>query len=389
MDLDNQEKTAECENHLAFAYWRTGEFEEAEAWISEAFSRQLPVSSDSRLHSHLIRSLIDLSCKRYEENVRNGERFMPAFQSFGDAFLIGSFCTNIGLSLKNLGKASEALDHLELAKHYHQKSRHKVYLGTVENNLAQLYKESRKFIRAHGAIDNATRLFRQLKDKTREGFSLDTKATIYLAEGNYEVALRTVEKALVTLGETENSAYQVETLLTKARILLGLNQFSDAVLCLSKAINITELQAGEAAARRLISEFEAALRLKSDRPAEKASEDGLELVVPESIGHYSEYRGVWIKNSRLTAAGLDKGSLAIVVKDEVERGDLVAVMETETAEVICGFYDAYFGIVCVEGGEGEPVIFDEKDVEVLGKIVGVCDSGKREDGKMKVKALGL
>src|SRR5258708_4825111 len=217
--LEMIEKAAECENHLAFAFWRTGEFNEAENWIEEALGRELPDSSDPRLYSHLIKSLIDLSCKRYEENIERGNDLESTFLNYGDAFLTGSFYTNIGLSLKNLGRVSEALGYLELAKFYHRKSRHKIYLGTVENNLALLYKQTGKFAKAHESIDNATRLFRQLKDRTREGYSLDTKALVYFAESKNDEALRTVEKALTILQKSGNTAYRIDTLLTKAKIL--------------------------------------------------------------------------------------------------------------------------------------------------------------------------
>ena len=381
------EKAAECENHLAFAFWRTGEFNEAENWIDEALGRALPDSSDARLYSHLIKSLIDLSCKRHDENVKRGSEMEAAFRTHGDAFLNGSFYTNVGLSLKNLGKFSEALGYLELAKHYHRRSRHKIYLGTVENNLAQLYQQTGKFAKAHESIDNATRLFRQLKDRTREGYSLDTKALVYFAESKYTEALRTVEKGLAILEKTENTAYRIDTLLTKAKILLFLDNFLDAVICLIDAVNLARVQTGEAAAKRVVEEFEAAFRSKNEPPKKNLESNDFELIMPESIGHFSDYRGIWINNTRLTEVGLVKGSLAIVVKAKVKRGDLIAVAEVESGEVSCGFYDADFGIVCLEGSSGEPQIYDENEIRILGKIIGVCNADKKEDGKMFVQTL--
>ncbi len=389
LGLEMIEKAAECENHLAFAFWRTGEFSEAENWIEEALGRGLPMSADVHLYSHLIRSLINLSCQRYKENIVAGKDIESTFRNYGDAFLKGSFYTNIGLSHKNLGKISEALGHLELAKYYHRRSRHKIYLGTVENNLAQLYKETRKFAKAHEAIDNSTKIFKQLKDKTREGYSLDTKALVYFAESKYSDALTTINKALSILRDSENSAYRVDTLLTKAKILLYLDNFSEAVLSLSDAVSIARVQAGDKAAIRLIREFESAMDAKNAPPKKTLEAGDFELILPPSIAHFTDYRGIWINGTRLESIGLVKGSLAIVVKANVKRGDLVAVAEVESGEVICGFYDADFGIVCIEGTDGEPQIFDEKEVRVLGKIVGVCNATRTEDGKMVVESLRL
>ncbi|MFM9905798.1 MAG: tetratricopeptide repeat protein [Pyrinomonadaceae bacterium] len=389
LDLGLIEKVAECENHLAFAYWRTGEFNEAENWIEEALCRDLAISSDARLYSYLIRSLINLAGKRHEENVVLGSEIESSFRKYGDAFLSGSFYTNIGLSLKNLGKTSEALGHFELAKYYHERSHHKIYLATVENNLAQLYKETGKFNKAHESIDNATRIFRSLKDKTREGYSLDTKALVYYTESKYSEALRTVDRALKILKGTENSAYRIDTLLTKAKILLFLNRFSEAVLSLSEAVTITRVQTGDKAAMLLIDEFESALDARNSPPKKDVETGDFELVLPQSLAHFADYRGIWITGPRLESIGLVKGSLAVVVKAPVARGDLVAVAEVESGEVSCGFYDAEFGIICLEGTEGEPQIYDEKEVSVLGKIVGVCNTGRNEEGKMIIESLVL
>lgn len=389
--LAEPEKVAECENHLALAYWRTGEFREAEAWIAEALSHDLPGSSDSRIYAYLTKTLINLSCKRFEENIALASSLEQDFQQLGDAFLLGSFFSNIALSYKNLGQTTEAHGYLELAKYYHQRSRHKIYLGIVENNLAQLHKAEGRFERAHDAIDSANRIFKRLEDKTREGFSLDTKAQIYLAEGRYAQALQAVRKAILLLQETENSSYLAETYLTKAKTLLFVNDFPAAILALVDGVVLARNQAGDDAARELVLEFETALKEKNE-PIPSASlveRSDFELVLPPSISHYADYQGIWVNNSYLDKIGVKKGSLAIVVQDKIIRGDLVAISEIETLQVSCGFYDADFGIVCLERVDCEPRLFDEKDIKILGKIVGVCNSGKRADGKMIVEALNL
>jgi hypothetical protein len=57
--------------------------------------------------------------------------------------------------------------------------------------------------------------------------------------------------------------------------------------------------------------------------------------------------------------------------------------------VSCGFFDSDFGIVCLEAGGSEPQLFDKSDIKILGKIVGVCNSGKNADGAMEVHSLKL
>lgn len=393
--LDNVEKAAECENYLALAYWRTGELTEAETWISEALSRKIPASSQTRIYSYICKSLILLSMSRYEDVISYLGKLEEQVKESGDAFLKGSFCTNLGIAYQETRKFAEALRYYSLARYYHHRSAHKIYLGTVENNLAQLYKFTGKFDKAHRAIDNAARIFEQIGDKTRTGFSLDTKALIFFEEGKYTESLNTAEKAIEILRRSENSAYLIETLWTKTKIHLNLDDFTSAILSLSEAVQIARQNTGDEAAENIAREFE---KLLDERNAavgktESGERDsignGLNLLLPASLSHYEDIQGVWIRNSHLAEIGLEKNSLAIVADAPLERGELAAISENATDEVYCGFYDADFGIICLEGIRSEPRLFDVNEITVLGKIVGVATKSKDSGGKMIVKPLNL
>jgi tetratricopeptide (TPR) repeat protein len=393
LDLNVFEKTAECENYLALAYWRTGELNEAEIFVNESLQHPLSNSSQTRLYSHLIKKMIFIAFGKYECVAADAAQLENDFRRYGDAFLNGCFCTNAGIALKSLGRTAEALKKFELARYYHQKSRHQIYLGTVENNLAQFYKIEKQFAKAHEAANNATKIFKRVKDRTREGFSLDTKAQIYFAEGRYDEALKPIERAVEILKKSENSAYLSESYLTKAKILLYFDGFTAAILALCEAVKIAEANIGEAAAKNLIAEFEDTLLEKNkpieNLPAEKSDKENLELILPSSLAHYSEIQAVRINNEHFENIGLPKDSLAVVARVEIKRGDLAAVNEIAAGEVVCGFYDADFGIVCLEAKSGEPYLFDENEITVLGKIVGVCRSEKTTDGRMIVEELNL
>ncbi|MEQ1606323.1 MAG: hypothetical protein ABL999_15790 [Pyrinomonadaceae bacterium] len=399
LSWENFEKASECENYLALSYWRTGEMNEAQIWLDEALSRNLPATDPRRLYSQIVQCLINIPAKKDAENLESLKSLEPAFLQSKDDCLKGDYFNHCGIALDNLGRKAEALQHFEFARFHHRRSGHKIYLGTIENNLAWLYKDAGELHKAHEAIDTATETFHRIKDKTREGFSLDTKAALLLSEGRYVEALTTVEKALSLLKQSDNSAYQVETLLTKAKVLVHLDNFPDAVVSLIDAVNITRVQTGEESAKRLIVEFEKTLNLlpaaksvtqikEPDIQTKTPQNDGFELILPESVGHYSDFRGIWINNDRLANAGLVKGSLAIVAKTAVKRGDLAAINEIASGQATCGFYDAEFGIVCLEGSHGDPQVFDEAEVQILGKIVGVCREGNiRKGGKVKVEAI--
>jgi hypothetical protein len=113
----------------------------------------------------------------------------------------------------------------------------------------------------------------------------------------------------------------------------------------------------------------------------------LHVELPPSLAHYRRYKGVWINTSHLDHVGVSAGSLALVVEGEPDRGEPAAIMEISSGEISCGIYDADFGIVCLEGQNGEPVLFDEAAVKVLGKIVGVCRDRRNAHGHMVAEPL--
>lgn len=395
LNIGDPEKVVECENHLALAYLRKGELPEAEIWIEESLSHDIKKDCDACIYANLTKSLILLSVGKYEQVAKFLSRFESLFIDFGNSFLLGSFCTNLSLAHKNLGNLPKALKYLESARRHHQKSGHRIYLGTVENNLSQFYKLEKRFAEAHEAIDSATKIFKKVKDHAREGFSLDTKAQIYCEEGKYTQALEIIEKAIFILNKGENAAFTVETYLSKAKILLHLENFTGAILCLSDAIQIAKTKISEEKAESLVKEFEILLEEKSVTVITKTfsektrGEDSLELVLHPTISHYQEFQGVWIKNSHLETFGLKQGSLAVVAKSELKRGDLIAINEIATDSVLCGFYDSDFGLVCLEGIDEEPRLFDESEIEILGKIVGVGKSDKNYKGKINVEPINL
>lgn len=392
LEIYDPEKIAECENYLALAYWRTGETNEAKSWVEEALSHELSDSSAVRLYSHVIHDLVLLSQKKFVEVCGNFAVLEKIFAARGDEFLIGSMYNNFGIAEKNLGNVESALRALETARDCFVSTGNKIQVALAENNLSQLYKVERKFAKAHQSIDRATQLFKEIGDRTREGFSLDSKALVYFEEGKFDAALETVERGIAILSTSENFGYLAETIATKAKILLHQKDFSTATLTLLEAVELAKLRISEQAALNLIAEFELALKDRGRSRETKRSglaTGDLKLILPPSIAHYNNYQGVWINNADLTPYGLTRGSLAIVVPSQVRRGDLVALIEIETDFLSCGFYDNDFGIVCLEAGGSEPQLFNESDVKVLGRIVGVCDVNGNDDEPLEVRALDL
>ena len=386
--LGIEEKVAECENYLALSYWRTGELKEADVWLNSSLRRSIPRNSDARLHSHIVNALVALQARRFATVVRDLASVESDFIENGDPFLLGCFNNNLGLSLKDLGRTGEALERFELSRDHHSRSGHRVYSGTAANNIAQLYRLGGDFEKAHAACDDATKVFRSIKDKTREGFSYDTKANIFIAEKRFLSALRAVDKAIDILKRSENAAYQVESLITRSKILLNLDRFADAVVSLFEAVEIQRVAVGEAAARELISEFEAELKSTGKYAApRKETSNGLQLLLPATLADFANYTAIRISSDHLHRYGLQKDSLAIIVEAEVKRGDLAAVELIADRSIRCGIFDKDFGLVSLDRGGSEPELYDENDVRIVGKIIGVGRGLPEVNGEVIVQPL--
>lgn len=395
LEICEPEKIAECENYLALAYWRSGELNEAKAWLEELESHNLEISNYAVLFSRIVKCLILIAENKYSEIIVNLKNSEKDFLNFADNCLCGDFYNALGIAFNETGNQKQALKELESARFYHQKAQHKIYLGTVENNLAQLYKLQGNFAKAHQLIDCSTKTFKQIKDRTREGFSLDTKAQIYFSEHKFADALKTAEKALKILSKSENKAYLVETMQTKVKCLLFSDDFVSATLCLTDAVQIARTYIGEEAAKNIIKDFEMVLQAKNSPIFDKNSAENadnvenLELVLPSELSKYENIQAIKIQNQKLENFGLKQNSLAVVAPIKVLRGDLTAISEKATDEIYFGFYDADFGIVCLETNDSELLLFDESEIEILGKIVGVCHTENRTSGKFHVEAIKL
>ena len=117
----------------------------------------------------------------------------------------------------------------------------------------------------------------------------------------------------------------------------------------------------------------------------------MELSLPKELAQYNseDLRGVWISSTNLEGFGLIPDSLALIVKGEVKRGDLAAIEETASDDrVICGLYDTEFGLISLEGTNGDLQLFDADKFKILGKIVGV-GKNKTTDGKLIIEPIDL
>ncbi len=393
MEVGDFSKIVECEVGIALAYIRKGEFDEADVWIESSFAYDVSPSQFSRMESLLCRMIWFSEQKRWNDLIAFAKPIESYFRDFDSDYLSGCFATNLGIAYRQTGNIPEALHLYSLAKYFHTKSGHGPYLGTVHNNLANLYLSEKRFDLAHKCVTEAIQIYEEVGDISRKGFSFDTRACILLAEGRLEEALDTVEIGLGLLCETEFTEFFVETLFTKIRVLTEMQDIATAAVCFSDAIvRIREVQ-GEQRVNNLASEFEEIVRsgmysgLGKILSEKIVDGESLELELSPSLSAYKKFDAIWIKSWHLASAGLEKGSLALVVDEEPSRNDIVALVEDGEKDVVCGYFEEAFEMIALSRDDMETEFFRRDSVEILGKIVGFANPDERVDGKLFVRPI--
>jgi tetratricopeptide (TPR) repeat protein len=396
IELYKPEKIAECENYLSLTYWRRGEIKEANVWIEESLSHKLNNHDNTRLYSHIIKTLNLLAESKYNEVIIYLESICSNFES-ADYLLRGCYCTNLSLAYKNINKLDASLRHLNFARFCHQKSKHLSYLASVENNLAQLYKLRGEFPKAFESVENAIELYTSINNARWKANAIDTKAQIFIAKEDFESAVRFADDAIAILNFGDNAGILSEMYLTKATALISMGNIAEAVLSMSEAIQLAKIT-GESQAKRIAESFELVWlskfppkikKLYSELEKTLTNENDIELDLPPEISPNQEFFGVWIKNNNFERFGLKKGYLAIVIGTEIKKGDLVAVSDKDTDLVSIGFFEKEFGLIGLENPTSEPDLFNEQQIEIMGKVVGYCEPKVNANGRYSVKPILL
>ena len=252
ISFSNIAKIAECENYLALAYSRTGEFTEAFDWINESLNQKLPENHPVRINSFVIETLLGIDSGKYTFVLSRCEELKDFFEKYVADLENGCFHNHFAIAHKNLGNSEDALRHLESARNFFQKANHEIYYGAAENNLAQLLQTFGFYKKAHYCAEKAGKIFAEIGDKMREGYALETRAQICSAEGSFTDALRYVNSAIELLEGGESYRKLVESYRTKVKILLSLNQLSEALIVMTAAHNLAALYISQELSREII-----------------------------------------------------------------------------------------------------------------------------------------
>ncbi len=249
------EKRAECETCLALTYLRIGQLDEARCWINSAFKYDLDKKCEVRLYSHILDGMILFREGKYAELVNKCKVLEPSFRTSKFDVLKGDFNNNYAYGLMKLGKNDDAMKLFNLAKFFYKKTKHYLYLALLENNLAVFFQKQGYYAEAHNRAKSARENFKKLGDKTREGYSIDTQAQIYMAQGKYKQALACANEAIRILSDGENYCYLANSMQTKSHIEFHLKDYAASLETMIASVNIASLHVSKTQAKKFIDDY--------------------------------------------------------------------------------------------------------------------------------------
>lgn len=264
-----QQDWAEARSDLAVCYWREGAFEEARIILQDVLNSGIIFSPELKGKVLLRLVTVEISTKHFETASALINQVASLVEDKENPLLLGKFYFYRAFTLRSQGEEQNkpdlllsAVDDYHKAGLYYKEAKHNRYVAMVENNIGYLYLSIRDFENAHLHLDNALRMYDQLKDKGRAALVYDNKARTFIAEGNLsdaELAALTSVKMLRKGGENATLA---ESLTTLGIVLSRGGNLDEAIRSFNEAKE-TALKVGdtESAGNAVLTQME---ELQSD-----------------------------------------------------------------------------------------------------------------------------
>ena len=239
---------AESRGDLALCYWREGAYDEARIHLAEALSRLGPADSDLRAVLLIRAGIIEERTRRLQNALNYYHEAEPLVDKSQDHVLKGAFHGECALVFRRLAAPENREDYMDKALieyaaasfHYEQAGNQRQQ-ARIEKNLGYLYFTINRFREAHRHLDNARNLFTNLKEVGLVGYLDDTRARVFLAEGRFTDAERTIRQAIRTLERGDQQAVLAEALTTYGVVLARLGRHARSRELLERAIEIAEM----------------------------------------------------------------------------------------------------------------------------------------------------
>ncbi|MBD0371180.1 MAG: tetratricopeptide repeat protein [Pyrinomonadaceae bacterium] len=239
-------KVAEAQTELALCYWRTGDYTKARLILNEVLAK-LWTEDELKARALIRLSMAERSVNRWNEALEILLDDAELFDRITNNTLKGSYHNNLANIWEELGKDKKREDYTDrafveyaAASYYFEQADHRPYLANVENNLGFLYFKTGKFKEAHEHIERACQIALTFKDKYILGQYEETRARVFLAEGENVEAERAARTSVTILEQSGQQDLLAEALITHGIALARLRFYSQSYATLQHAIEVAQ-----------------------------------------------------------------------------------------------------------------------------------------------------
>lgn len=265
-----QQDWAEARSDLAICYWREGAFGEARIILRHVLECEVKFPPELKAKILLRLVTVETSTKHFEMASTLLDQVASLIANKESALLLGKFYFYRAFTLHCQGEDQNNSDLLRSAVHdYHEavlhykKARHYRYVAVCENNIGNAYRILKDFPNTHSHLDEALRMYDELKDKGRAARVYDNKAWAFIAEGNLPDAELAALTSVKMLRKGDEYATLAESLTTLGVVLSRGENIDEAIRTFTDAkeiaLNVGDMESAGNAVLTQLEELQANL----------------------------------------------------------------------------------------------------------------------------------
>ena len=241
--LEEQDRRAEAMGDLALCYWRLGAQDNGRALFRQAVD--VAQKPETKLRTLTNASTVEISSGRYEDALALLNAAAAFLAKVSDDWIHGAYHYQRGLVYRGLGgteSLDDALIEYSAASMHLANAGHIRHVAGIENNIGFIHMLLGRATEALTHLDKARKIFVSLKDSRMVAQVNDTRARVFLAEKRYAEAERAIFAAIATFEKGEDASLLAEALTTEGSIFAGSGKYDRAREVFDRASDV----AGEA-----------------------------------------------------------------------------------------------------------------------------------------------
>lgn len=223
----------ENERLLAISLWRGGQYAEAREVIKLALSRG--VNTEQKIALSINLAQVERGAGNAETALKILKGVAAEIESYFSPLIKGKYFNQLGSVYFTLGRIDDAFEAFTAASVWYERAKEWRLRADVENNIAVLMIETRRFDEAHEHLDDA---LTGCNDEIVHAQIRETRARAYLLSGHLREALECALSSAVALIGTEEKRLLFETLETLGNVYRELRR-DDERHEIARALEVT------------------------------------------------------------------------------------------------------------------------------------------------------